>query len=223
MKIHSSRVLAALAAVSLGAFASADELIQNGNFGVTTGSLDHWMVAGGIYNPGDGSNTSHDFPEASSVHSHSTRFSADMHVENPTDSTYTSQLSQLFTAVPSSGVSSFSAWGYSFDQDVEAKLYFTDGTHNTTSTGMMTFNHAGNQGNDPEGGWQQWDLMSLLVPGKTLYGITFTAQSGGFYKSNDVFIDDVSLVARPVPEPAPIAALAVGALGLLGRRRKATR
>lgn len=219
MKIHSSRVLAALAAVTLGAFASADELIQNGNFGVTTGSLDHWTVAGDIFNPGNGS-TTHDFAFASSQHSHSTRFSADMGIENFTGSTYTSQLSQLFAAAPTSGVASFTAWGYSFDQDVEAKLYYSD---STTSKGTMTFNHAGVQGNDPERGWQQWDLKSLLVPGKTLYGITFTVESGGFNKGNDVFLDDVSLQARPVPEPAPIAALAVGALGLLGRRRKAAR
>lgn len=204
------RVLFFAPVLGLAAHASAIELIQNGGF--DTGTLDPWIHNGVM---ADGGNTSHDFSSASSVRSHSGPFSADFGIQNSSSTEFDQVLLQHFTPVSGADVTNVSLWAYSFDQDLNVSLIYSD---NSATNLRQHFNGGEFASSDPEHGWRMWNLTANVDPTKTLTGIELESESGFIHESNDIFVDDVSVQA--VPEPASVAALGFGALALLKRRRR---
>jgi hypothetical protein len=187
-------------------------MIQNGNFGVAAGSLLHWTHSGSISD--NSGTTAHDFVTTTSQRSHSTRFAADMNIENFSNTSFHAEMEQLFSPVPASGVSELSLWAFSFDQDLRVHLLYSD---NTSTSLLQHFDKGQQEATDPNHGWEKWDLLGSLDPTKTLKGIRISADSGFLNAGNDILVDDVSVQA--VPEPATMTILALGGLGLLKRRR----
>jgi hypothetical protein len=66
--------------------------------------------------------------------------------------------------------------------------------------------------------WNKYDITADLVAGKTLIGFGVNGYTGGGTAPDFVFADDAMVNA--VPEPATLAALSLGALALVRRRRK---
>lgn len=197
----------------LAAHASAVELIKNGSFGFTTGTLDYWTHDGVVSN--GFSKLIKDFASASNEKSHSTYFSADFGVQNDTTMTYSETIGQNFSPVAATDVTSMTFWAYSVYQDIHVDFLYSD----STSTNLvMPVYGASNLQNNYNNGWTMFNLLPALDRTKTLTGIDFHADSESRLSTNDIFIDDVSVQA--VPEPAPMAALGLGALGLLKRRRR---
>ncbi len=211
------RSLAIIATLAAFGAASADEFIQNNNFGVVAGTLDHWITKGDFYSPSDGSDVPVDFISASSQKSHSTRFSAKFGIENFSGSNSNASMEQDFGPVAGSGITSASAWIFSYGQDMTAYILYSD---NSNSHMTQDFHHGQQEANDPDQqGWEFWNLTSLIDTGKTVTGIKFAATAGGFNQGNNIFVDDVHVVGS-VPEPGTYAVLGLGVLGVV-RRRKA--
>jgi len=65
-------------------------------------------------------------------------------------------------------------------------------------------------------------FYSIAAPtGETITGFTATADPTPDFAGNRMAIDDLSFIlANPVPEPATLGLLAMGAVGLLARRRR---
>lgn len=193
-------------------------MIQNNNFGVLAGTLDHWTHTGSITDPGG--TTSHDFVIATAQKSHSTRFSASMlgNQSNFSGSLWDSELSQSFAPTKPGSITELSFWTFSYGQDLTVKLDYTDGT----STYLSHFFENGiNEATDPNGGWEKWDITSL-VANKSLDSITFKVEAGFLNNGNDLYIDDVTVkgTVASVPGPASLVAFAVGGLRLARRRKK---
>jgi len=214
MNTSVSRSFLLVAAVLAAAFSSADQMIQNGNFGIAAGSLNHWTHSGSITD--NSGTTAHDFITTTSSRSHSTRFSADMNLENFSNSSFHAEMEQTFNPVAASGVSEISLWAFSFDQDLRVNLLYSD---NTSTSVTKHFNLGQQEATDPNHGWEKWDLLGSLDTTKMLKGIRIGADSGFLNAGNNILVDDVSIQA--VPEPTTMTALALGGLGLLKRRRRA--
>lgn len=212
MRTMPLRFLVCAPVLVMAAHASATELIQNGNFGVTTGTLDHWTHTGQIAD--QNGVTDHDFASTSFAHSHSTRYSADFGIQNASSTSFSETLGQTFAPVSGASVTNVSLWAYTFEQTLTVELLYTDKTYTSVQHDFTE----GSFDEHVDQGWRAWDLTTSVDPSKTLTGIAIRADSGFLSPTNDVFIDDVSVQA--VPEPAPMAALGLGTLAFLKRRRR---
>ena len=115
------------------------------------------------------------------------------------------------------GVEEISLFGLSREQNIRVHLLYSDGTASFLSKLFANPNP-----NDPvtNADWSKWDLTSDLDLGKTLVGIELGIDTGGLNAGNAAWIDDVVVRATPVPEPASLAALGIGATALLRRRSR---
>ncbi len=130
----------------------------------------------------------------------------------------------------------FSAWAQG---DINATstssrvfLYLFDGSLPFTEAGSLKFQRYAVDTSDfinrpvdatpaqSQGLWTQINLSYTVLPGAPEIGHPIGV---GFWIADDGAIDDVSLTAEPVPEPAAGALLAAGGLALFTQRRRRRR
>jgi hypothetical protein len=215
---------AALCALSIGAPASAATLVANGSFeqGTFTGgpagsqlvqpgdtAISNWTVSGAPatwYQDGNNLNqialTPHTGSFGLNLGDGSVRFVT---------------VSQTISLLPFQEYRlSYWVGNYSANNGpVSVIADVRDGTSNTIIFSETVTAPATNQ----PGTWQQYTFD--FIPDGTSNTISFTEGANG---PSYVGLDDVSVTATPIPSALPLFATGIGALGLLGwrRRRKAT-
>lgn len=165
----------------------AVELIANGGF--ESGQLLPWYQNGNNGYPPGSANWS-----VTTLQPRSGSFSATISINKP--------LRQDFAATPTSNITSATFWMRNTDRQESAiNIRYSD---NSLTGFIARFTSTE---------WTLFDITSQLAANKSLIALEFYGNSGSV---NDMYLDDVSILA--VPEPSSLVALGLGSLIALKRR-----
>ncbi len=161
------------------------------NPGFETGSLSSWTL---------NDNSSGTNWHIANDHVHTGRYSAEV--------TGNALIEQTFAPTATASITEVSAW---VKQDPGAlfiiDLLYTDGS-DTLFFATPT-----------ETDFEKYDLTSMLDPGKFLTTLQVYGYDGG--ENGPTWLDDVTVGVQPTPEPATVAALGLGVVAFVKRRKNA--
>lgn len=183
--------VSSFALLSLGLCAGASAINLLQNPGFEAGNLSSWTL---------NSNSSGTNWQIATDQVHSGGFSAKVVGD--------ALIEQTFVPTLADSISEVSLW---VKQDpgalFEVDLLYTDGTDDFfVETPART-------------GFFKYDYTNMLEPGKLLTTLQVYGYDGG--SNGPTWLDDATVSVAPVPEPATLAALGLGAVGLLRRRKRA--
>lgn len=186
--------------IALAGLMSSAAFGQIVNGGFETGSLSGWTIEG--TNPA---------PSVTSTAPHSGSFAALLGTDAGGEPLGDGSMFQAF-AVGAGGTLSF--WHQDFTTDTISFDWQDAYIRSSTGTVLQTIFHLCDNTN----GYVQTTVNMAPYAGQTVQ-LAFLVHQDGFGDDTSMRIDDVTYT--PVPEPASMAVLGLGALAMIRRRRKA--